>query len=554
MSSHFFPGLIGHTIGPIPHRIFLGAKKQVETLFLRQMQAVYPWLANAVKIRGAQGQEFYELDLSTNHDAEVLLRWCRVFHIRREVMEALIAKANEHMQGKDLLPKSETEESSKIDDTKKSDTNVEKSTENHSQPSRNRKDKVSDGLWYTLPDSETSEAIRSIWKSLDVRRLPYERRRLKAALQSNGVSLYDTETAAPREITNASSQSFNKQSCAHFLTASRYVVEDVLQERYDVKNAIDFERRAKYFLPRKRMETIIETLVTKELPRGFILKTELDGKAMKAVEKLLRCTDYRKLASQTDANAYVSQIRPFDMRSLVKFHILHRTSAEGIDRDAKKQWFAQCVWGSFLMKIVSHPGWVVHNSNAWQWELQQISEWVDPPKESTAEAPAVQEDKKEPRQKANDTKTEERTYRMPMALAMACHAAANVLPGAHIASLITLSLPSSTLTQAKAKSEWTDWHDNMYALPLPRVLPYIGNPIAIDLLAQLLVDAHWKKMGFALGENLASKKALAAVHEAFKVITAMEWDAVLKEAVGAAENLYGGLTDAENRWMSEIVS
>ena len=544
MSSHLFPGLIGHSVGTVPHRVFLGPKKQVEALFVRQMQSVYPWVANAMKVRGQQGQEFYELDLSANHDAEVLLRWCRVFHIRRDATEALIAKANSHIAERKILPKTDEPESKANQAAENDKGEVFDKAQHHARKNMSEKEPATT-LWYRLPDAETADALKKIWKMLEVRRMPYERKRLKNALQSTGYSLYDTENPVPREIMSATSQAFNKQSCAHLLSASRYVIEDVLRERNEATNALDFERKAKHYLPRKRVEEILESLVTKHLPQGLQIKQPIEGKCAKAIDKLLRCIEYRKLATYLEGKANIGQVRPFELRSLAKFHILHRASAEGLVGDEKKHWFLQCVWGNFLMKIVSHPGWLVHNSKSWEWDMAHQMDETGSSKEDIHQTKGTSEET------ASDVQEAPKEAQMPMSLAAACQTAPYVLPGSNIAAMISLSLPAVSLGTAKAQSEWTDWHENMFALPLPRVLPYIGAPMSIDLLAQIHVETHWKRLNFPMEERFRDAKIMKELHAAFDSIAALQWSEILEQAVDGAEKIYGALTDAENRWMSE---
>ncbi|KNH07309.1 hypothetical protein XU18_1841 [Perkinsela sp. CCAP 1560/4] len=549
MSSHLFPGLFSHRVGPIPHRVFLGSKKEVEAHFLRHMQSVHPWLLNTPKARGAQGQEFYELDLNTNHDAEVLLRWCQIFYIRREMTEALLKKAGEYLHSKKLL---EADDEKKVEKESRAFSAVEAGD----PPSDRRGDEKSDKArahkpdtpWpQRLPDAETTQSLRDILSALEEQRLPYERKRLQLALHGDGVSLYDTETPVAREIKTATARAFNKNSCAHMLAATRYVTEDVLRERHDVATAVDFERRAKYFLPRQRMEELIRGLGEKHLPSGLLYRPDSEPKTEKFIEKLFRCSEYRKLYAHASSMKNASQMRPFELRSLAKHCILHNTAVDtSIDHgeeSAKTQWFAKCVWANFAMKIVSHPGWLVHNSNAWQWELPVVSENVKPLSHvASPEAPSDT-----PEKGPDDTPS---AYRMPIGLAIACSTAPYVLPGSNIAAYISLSAPKHMINNTRIQAEWADWHDNMFALPLPRVVPFMGEAVAVDLLATLHVEKKWKKLDFPQSEQFRSEEAIAKLHEAHKEICSLSWDFVLKDAVAGVQTLYGDLTQAENRWMN----
>lgn len=265
----------------------------------------------------------------------------------------------------------------------------------------------------------------------------------------------------------------------------------------------DAEMQARAYLPRDLLET-----KAKELAGMFFAASSssstgaskkgssgaaLDRKDQKLLQRMIP-GDYSKVGS-------VEKLRPVDVTTLYRF------MGERVCGRPADKFFARAMWGHVFRKIATHPAYLQRASLYWARHSG-----LD--RQSTAST-------------------------MPVDLAEAVCTQQSLFPALKFRSQYLYTSPDM------ARQQWRADH----VVPLPRLFPLLGAPVAEDLAAQMVVEGEWAKMDLAPDANLLQDSVLRAVKDMVEQVSGLyesNVDAVLKRVEEGAKQVCPPLSEQES--------
>ena len=284
---------------------------------------------------------------------------------------------------------------------------------------------------------------------------------------------------------------------ADALLLHRWVAEDA--------TSADAEGAARAYLPQSAVATACLVLGDALLAEQPGRRTALDKRELKLLERVLP-RDYDKIGA-------VPKLRPVDATALHRFYGERLCVAEP-DKDGRPanpgtaSFFRRCLWGHVFRRYATHPSYLRYASRYWP-----IDAGITDGNGATPE-------------------------HMPDATAAAVCTQQLALPATRFrAHYLYTSVDL-------VKQQW----QTETVVPMGRLLPLIGAAAADDLLAHVLVDAHWAKLALQPGAN-ALRDDVAKGLRAFVKDAADRYetniDALLQRVRDAMPLAVPALTEAE---------
>ena len=367
-----------------------------------------------------------------------------------------------------------------------------------------------------LLDSSFLPILKTIRDELDKERLPYERRRMLHALRTAQVPMRRELNASHAELTNH-----------HMLIARRYVEEDTLKNRFGLIG-VNLEQKIKTYFRRDQVQNTLKRYMNMLLPEEG---AECTVREEKTLEKIVT-PEYQRFG-------YIPQYRPLDIQFLFKHRVLNfmrcteivtpRVGEKSLEKSSESlpdvaacdqvsvstlnDRYRAYVYGNVFAKIALHPGRLLRDASPWYDSFD------------TGNNNVARADLRDP-----DLST----------LCIAAEAMTNILPGSLLVPYLCLASPAQSVS----------WMTDAFAVPLPRVLPFIGNALALDLFSRLNVEGAWRKLRISPESDLEDPDALQKIRALILSLNTVNAASASASAVENVKELYGSLSAEEKNWMS----